>query len=64
MFAWIRRLLVAMEAPIVVLFVLRNVLNFGTIETFVAIVLIIGFVIAATGWTLRSRRMILDKAAA
>jgi hypothetical protein len=54
MFAWIWRLLVAMAAPIAALFVSRNVLNFGAIETLAAVVLIIGFAIAAAGWTLRS----------
>jgi hypothetical protein len=54
MLAWIWRLLIAMAAPITALFVSRNALNFGTVETLIAIVLIIGFAVVAAGWTLRN----------
>lgn len=51
--AWIWRILIMIAAPIMALFASRDALNFSVIETFVAIILIVGFAIAAAGWTLR-----------
>lgn len=51
--AWIVRLLLFMAAPIAALFVSRDALNFGVIETLVAIMLIALFVLAAAIWVSR-----------
>ena len=55
MAAWIVRLLLLLAAPIAALFVSREALNFGVIETLIAIVMIALFVLAAALWTLRRK---------
>ena len=55
MVAWIIRALLFLVAPIAALFVSRDALNFGVIETLIAIVLIALFVLAAALWTLRRK---------
>ena len=49
MLAWIIRCLLLLAAPIAALFVSRDALNFGVFEMLVAVVLIVGFVLAAAG---------------
>ena len=51
--AWIWRILIMITAPITALFVSRDALNFSVIETFVVVILIVGLVSVAAGWTLR-----------
>jgi hypothetical protein len=50
---WIVRLLLMIAAPITALFVARDALNFGVLQTFVATVLVTG-VVALAAW--RQRR--------
>jgi hypothetical protein len=49
----ILRVLLIIAAPIAALFVSRDALNFGVIETLVAIILIALFSLLAAFWTLR-----------
>ena len=51
--AWIVRLLLMIAAPITALFVARDALNFGVLQTFVATILIVGLVAVAAFWRLR-----------
>jgi hypothetical protein len=60
MVAWIIRALLFLVAPIAALFVARDALNFGVIETLVAIMLIVLFVLAAAVWTLRRKAMTIE----
>jgi len=50
--AWIIRLLF-IAAPVTALFVVRDALNFGVIQTFVATALVAGFVLLAALWSVR-----------
>ena len=50
---WIVRLLLMIAAPITALFVARDALNFGVLQTFVATVLIAGFIALVAVWRLR-----------
>ncbi len=52
MLAWIIRCLLLLAAPIAALFVSRDALNFGIFEMLIAIMLMVGVVMAAAGWTL------------
>lgn len=52
---WIIRLLLFVAAPIAALFVSRDALNFGVIETLVAIMLVALALLAGAMWTLRRR---------
>ncbi len=56
MLAWIIRCLLLLAAPIAALFVSRDALNFGIIEMLVAIMLMVGAVLAAAAWSLRRAR--------
>jgi hypothetical protein len=56
MFSWIVRILFILAAPITALLVSRDALNFGLIQTLVAIVLIVAFVALASAWTTRRPR--------
>ncbi len=47
------RLLLTLPALIAAWFVANDVLSFGLVETVVAVTLIIGFAVVATGWTIR-----------
>jgi hypothetical protein len=57
MVAWIIRILLLLTAPVAALFVSRDALNFGVIETLVAIMLISLVVLAAAAWTSRRKPM-------
>jgi hypothetical protein len=57
MLSWIVRILFILAAPITALLVSRDALNFGLIQTMVAIVLIVGFVALGAVWTARRPRM-------
>jgi hypothetical protein len=57
MLAWIVRCLLFLAAPIAALFVSRDALNFGIFEMLVAIILIVGFVLAVAAWTLRRKTL-------
>jgi len=51
--AWIVRILLMIAAPITALFVARDALNFGVIQTLVATILVAGFVLLAALWGVR-----------
>ncbi len=55
MLAWIVRCLLLLAAPIAALFASRDALNFGIVEMLVAIILMVGVVLAASAWTLRRK---------
>jgi len=55
MLAWIIRAVLFVAGPIAAMFVSRDALNFGVVETLVAVVLIVGLALAAAAWTLRKR---------
>ncbi len=54
MLGWIVRILFILAAPIAALFVARDALNFGLVQTLVAMLLVTGFVAAAAVWSNRS----------
>jgi hypothetical protein len=56
MLGWIVRILFILAAPIAALLVSRDALNFGLVQTLVAIVLIVAFVGLAAAWTARGPR--------
>jgi hypothetical protein len=56
MLGWIVRILFILAAPIAALLVSRDALNFGLVQTLVAIVLIVTFVGLAAAWTAREPR--------
>lgn len=56
MLSWIVRILLMMAAPITALLVSRDALNFGLVQTMVAIVLIVAFVALGAAWTAREPR--------
>jgi len=60
MLALIVRCLLLVAAPIAALFVSRDALNFGVFETFVAILLMVGVVLAAATWSLRRKSLTAD----
>jgi uncharacterized membrane protein HdeD (DUF308 family) len=47
------RLLLTLPALIAAWFVANDALSLGLIETVVAVALIVGFAVVATGWTIR-----------
>jgi hypothetical protein len=49
----ITRLLLTLAAGIAAWFVANDALSLGLIENLVAVALIIGFAVVATGWTIR-----------
>jgi hypothetical protein len=51
--AWLLRLVGIAAAAITSLFVARDAMNFSFVETMVTVMLIVGFAIAAVGWSLR-----------
>ncbi len=51
--AWILRIVSIAAAAITSLFVARDALNFSVVQTLVTITLIVGFGIAAVGWSMR-----------
>ena len=60
MLAWIVRCLLFIAAPIAALFVSRDALNFGIFEMLVAIILIVGFVLALAASSLRRKPLAPD----
>lgn len=56
MLAWIVRILLILAAPITALLVSRDALNFGIVQTFVAMILMVAFVGLAAAWTARGPR--------
>jgi hypothetical protein len=56
MLGWIVRILFILAAPIAALLVSRDALNFGLVQTLMAIVLIVAFVGLAAAWTARGPR--------
>ena len=56
MLGWIVRILFILAAPIAALLVSRDELNFGLVQTFVAMFLLIGFVGLAAAWSARGPR--------
>ncbi|MET4724481.1 LDH2 family malate/lactate/ureidoglycolate dehydrogenase [Bradyrhizobium japonicum] len=56
MLEWIVRILFVIAAPITALFVSRNALNFGLIQTFVTMLLVTGLVGLVAAYSGRSRR--------
>ncbi len=56
MLGWIVRILFILAAPIAALLVSRDELNFGLVQTFIAMFLLIGFVGLAAAWSARKPR--------
>ena len=56
MLSWVVRILFMLAAPIAALLVSREALNFGLVQTLVAIVLIVAFVGFAAAWSMRAPR--------
>lgn len=56
MLGWIVRILFVIAAPITALFVARDALNFGLIQTFVAMLLVTALVGLIAAYSGRSRR--------
>jgi hypothetical protein len=50
---WILRVILVVAAPITALFISRDALNFGIVETLGAVTLIAGFAVLAAVWSLR-----------
>jgi hypothetical protein len=61
MLAWIIRCLLLLAAPIAALFVSRDALNFGVFEMLVAVILMVGVVLAAAVWSLRGKSLSADR---
>jgi hypothetical protein len=55
MLSWIVRIFFALAAPITALMISRDALNFGLIQTMVAVVLIVAFVGIVALWPRRPR---------
>ena len=55
MLVWLIRGLLFIAAPIAALFVSRDALNFGVMEMLVAVMLIVGVVLALAAWSLRRK---------
>jgi hypothetical protein len=56
MLGWIVRILFILAAPIAALLVSRDALNFGLVQTFVAMFLVVALVGLAAAWTARPPR--------
>jgi hypothetical protein len=56
MLGWIVRILFILAAPIAALLVARDELNFGLVQTFVAMFLLIGLIGLAAAWSARRTR--------
>ena len=56
MLGWIVRILFILAAPIAALLVSRDALNFGLVQTFAAMILIVAFVGLAAAWTSQGPR--------
>jgi len=55
MLGWIIRILLILAAPIAALLVSRDTLNFGIVQAFVAMILVIAFIAVAAAWSGRGR---------
>ena len=55
--AWIVRILFILAAPIAALLVSRDALNFGLVQTFVAMILLVAIIGLAAAWTSRAPRV-------
>ncbi len=51
MAAWIVRLMLILAAPIAAFLIARHSLNFGLVQTFVAILLVVGLLLLAALWS-------------
>lgn len=51
--AWLFRLIAMAAAGITSLFVARDAMNFGFVETLVTVALVVGIVPVAVSWTMR-----------
>ena len=56
MLGWIVRILFILAAPIAALLVSRDTLNFGLVQTFVAMILVVAFLGLLAAWTARGPR--------
>ena len=56
MLSWLVRILFILAAPVAALLVSRDALNFGLVQTLVAVVLIVAFVGVAAAWSTRGPR--------
>ena len=56
MLNWIVRILFILAAPIAALLVSRDALNFGLVQTLVAMILVVALVGLAAAWTMREPR--------
>ena len=56
MLSWIVRILFILVAPLAALLVSRDALNFGLVQTMVAVILIVAVVAMAAAWTARGLR--------
>ena len=56
MLGWIVRILFMLAAPIAALLVSRDALNFGLVQTFVAMILLVTIIGLAATWTSRAPR--------
>lgn len=56
MLAWIVRVLFMLAAPIAALLVSRDVMNFELVQTFLAMILLVGVIGLAAAWTARGPR--------
>jgi hypothetical protein len=56
MLGWIVRILFILAAPIAAFFVSRDALNFGIVQTFVAMFLVIGLLGLVAAWSGRGSR--------
>ena len=57
MLGWIVRILFILAAPIAALLVSRDALNFGLVQTFVAMFLLVGLIVLAAAWSARGPRV-------
>jgi hypothetical protein len=57
MLGWIVRILFMLAAPIAALLVSRDALNFGLVQTFVAMILLVAIIGLAAAWTSRAPRV-------
>jgi cation transporter-like permease len=62
MLSWIVRLFMILAAPMAALLVSRYTPKFDLVQTFIALVLMVGFVVMAAAWTRRDPRAPHDAA--
>jgi membrane-bound metal-dependent hydrolase YbcI (DUF457 family) len=59
---WIVRIFLILAAPIAALLASRETPEFALIQAFVALILMVGFIVLAAAWTTRDRREPHDSA--